>query len=199
MKSISFVIYNCAGSSFSCMEIFISGLANVFKIAVVFGRKQFTELGPAVSISQFNSEDPSSDRNQVENAENGDMSYWKQVGEKETYGATHRNALAHAFLNACFTQFVKSNCLLLCILILGRYIYQFTHQQPLICLYLSHGTDRHTQCNMHVHMLIIYIHKKCTQLFIWQGPVYDQEDFKYNHLLYHVKNGGRQRSRVTTS
>lgn len=35
---------------FSCMEIFVSGLANAFKITVVFGRKKAEELRPAVSI-----------------------------------------------------------------------------------------------------------------------------------------------------
>lgn len=50
MKNICLVIYSYTGSFFSCMEIFISGLANAFKITVVFGRKKAEELGPAVSI-----------------------------------------------------------------------------------------------------------------------------------------------------
>lgn len=50
MKNICQVIYNFTGSLFSCMEIFISGLANAFKITVVFGRKKAAEFGPAVSI-----------------------------------------------------------------------------------------------------------------------------------------------------
>lgn len=39
MKNICLVIYNFTGSLFSCMEIFLSGLANAFKITVVLGRK----------------------------------------------------------------------------------------------------------------------------------------------------------------
>lgn len=50
MKNICLVIYNFTGSLFSCMEIFISGLAKAFKITVVFGRKKAAVFGPAVSI-----------------------------------------------------------------------------------------------------------------------------------------------------
>lgn len=50
MKNICLVIYHYTGSFLSCMEIFISGLANAFKITVVFGRKKSAELGPPVSI-----------------------------------------------------------------------------------------------------------------------------------------------------
>jgi len=50
MRNICLVIYHYTASFLSCMEIFISGLANAFKITVVFGRKKAAELGPAVSI-----------------------------------------------------------------------------------------------------------------------------------------------------
>lgn len=40
MKNICLVIYSFTGSLFSCMEIFISSLANAFKITVAFGRKE---------------------------------------------------------------------------------------------------------------------------------------------------------------
>jgi len=50
MKNICLVIYNFTGFLFSYMEIFISGLANAFKITVVFSRKKAAKPGPAVSF-----------------------------------------------------------------------------------------------------------------------------------------------------